>query len=58
VLFRSRESPPGRAGRDLAQDANLASIPLHEPQNTTPDLQTLRNYLEGNEPADKTASNR
>ncbi|MSQ96002.1 MAG: hypothetical protein EXR98_15800 [Gemmataceae bacterium] len=31
-------------------------IPLHDRTQTPADLQTIRNYLEGNEPADKTAS--
>ena len=36
----------------------LANVPLQDRNRTPEDLQSIRNYLEGNEPADKTASNK
>jgi hypothetical protein len=40
------------------QTGDLADVPLHDRNRTPDDLQSIRNYLEGNEPADKTASNK
>lgn len=36
----------------------LANLNLHEPRVAPSDLNTIRNYLEGNEPAEKAASNK
>jgi predicted metal-dependent peptidase len=41
----------------ILRTGDLANIPLHERNQTPVDLQSIRNYLEGHEPAEKTASN-
>jgi peptidoglycan hydrolase CwlO-like protein len=37
---------------------DLVNVPLQDRNRTPDDLNAIRNYLEGNEPADKTASNK
>lgn len=40
------------------QNGDLATVPLHERNRNPVDLQAIRNYLEGNDSTDKTASNK
>lgn len=43
---------------DLRNGEIVINVPLHDRTRAPADLQTIRSYLEGNEPADKTASNK
>jgi len=43
---------------NMKTDADIANLNLEDRNRTAPELNAIRSYLEGNEPADKSASNK